>query len=88
MSDAPSPRYRTGALWLVLAGLLLVGTVASAFVVYGVLGLFASGSPWVDLPAVLVGGLVASIAMLLLTGVLYRVDRLRGVPHTEVRLFE
>lgn len=88
MTDAAPPPYRTGWLWGVLTLLLLVGTVAAAFVVYGLTDLLANGNWLLDLPALIVGAVVASIAMLLLTGILYRVDRLRGVPHREVRLFE
>jgi putative exporter of polyketide antibiotics len=88
MIDESTPKYRTGWLWGVLALLLLIGTVAAAFVVYGLTDLFATGNWAVDVPAFVGGGAVASIAMLLLTGILYRVDRLRGVPHREVALFE
>ncbi|HKV90455.1 MAG TPA: hypothetical protein VJQ43_04560 [Thermoplasmata archaeon] len=88
MTDATVPKYRTGWLWGVLAILLMVGTIAAAFVVYGLTDLFANGNWLLDVPALVGGGLVASLAMLLLTGILYRVDRLRGVPHREVRLFE
>lgn len=88
MTEVLVPKYRTGWLWGVLALLLLIGTVAAAFVVYGLTDLFATGNWVVDVPAFVGGGVVASIAMLLLTGILYRVDRLRGVPHREVALFE
>ncbi|HEV2520079.1 MAG TPA: hypothetical protein VGX00_05600 [Thermoplasmata archaeon] len=88
MSDPePPPKYRTGWLWLVLAFLLMVGSVASAFVVYGFLGVL-SGRLLPYLPITVVGGSVAVFVLLLITGMLYRVDRLRGVPHREVRLFE
>ncbi|MCI4325483.1 MAG: hypothetical protein L3K00_06355 [Thermoplasmata archaeon] len=88
MTDPTKTEYRTGWLWGVLAILLLIGTVAAAFVVYGLTQLFATGNWLLDVPAFVGGAFVASIAMLLLTGILYRVDRLRGVPHREVRLFE
>jgi hypothetical protein len=88
MTEVSVPKYRTGWLWGVLALLLLIGTVAAAFVVYGLTDLFATGNWVADVPAFVGGGAVASIAMLLLTGILYRVDRLRGVPHREVALFE
>jgi putative exporter of polyketide antibiotics len=88
MSEPSKSGYRTGWLWGVLTILLLIGTVAAAFVVYGLTDLFATGNWALDVPAFVGGGVVASIAMLLLTGILYRVDRLRGVPHREVRLFE
>ena len=88
MSDpAPGP-YRTGWLWGILALLLAIGTAAAAFVVYGVTQLLATGDWLVDVPAFIGGAVVASLSMLLITGILYRVDRLRGTPHREVPLFE
>ncbi len=86
MSDAV--RYRTGALWGVLSVLLLVGTVASAFVVYGVTDLLATGRLFRDLALSVGGALVAGLAFLLLSGILYRVDRLRGVVRRRVALFD
>ncbi|MFI5414081.1 MAG: hypothetical protein ACHQ16_00150 [Candidatus Lutacidiplasmatales archaeon] len=88
MTESNPAKYRTGWLWGVLGILLLIGTVAAAFVVYGLTDLYANGNWLVDVPAFIGGALVASVSMLLLTGMLYRVDRLRGVPHREVRLFE
>lgn len=84
---APSVRYRTGALWGILAVLLLIGTVGAAFFVYGVTDLWGTGRA-IDLLILAGGAAVATIALLLLVGMLYRVDRVRGVPHREVRLFE
>ena len=86
-SEEPAPAYRTGWLWGVLTLFLLIGTVASAFVVYAFLGIL-DGNLFPDLPIAVVGGFVAVVALLILTGMLYRVDRIRGVPHREVRLFE
>jgi cell division protein FtsW (lipid II flippase) len=86
--NASAPRYRTGAIWGVLTVLLLFGTVASAFVVYGITGWAAGGRWWVDGPIVVVAGIVALWLMLLITGVLYRIDRLRGTPHRRIELFE
>lgn len=81
-------RYRTGWLWVILTLLLIVGTAASAFVVYGATDLAATGH-WIPDLATILGGLgVAAFAFLLLAGMLYRVDRLRGVPHRVVNLFE
>ncbi|HEV8049301.1 MAG TPA: hypothetical protein VGP88_01775 [Thermoplasmata archaeon] len=88
MTEPSLPQYRTGWLWGVLAAFLAVGTVAAAFVVYGLTQLLSTGDWLVDVPLFLGGAVVASLAMLLVTGILYRVDRLRGTPHREVRLFE
>ena len=89
MTESPAtPQYRTGWLWIVLGVLLLIGTVGAAFVVYGVTDLLQNSDWLLDVPLAVGGAVVASISMLLLTGMLYRVDRLRGVYHREVRLFE
>ena len=92
MSDAgtpqAAPRYRTGWLWLVLAFFLLIGTVAAAFVVYGLTDLWSTGRWFPDLPIALAAGFVGTFVLLLMTGILYRVDRLRGVPHRQVRWFD
>jgi hypothetical protein len=88
VAEPVAPVYHTGTLWVVLAFFLMVGTVAAAFVVYGLSGVVATGALLPGLPIAVIGGAVATIAMLLIIGLLYRVDRLRGVPHREVRLFE
>ena len=81
-------RYRTGALWGVLTLLLLFGTVSAAFLVYGISDLWATGRILFDVPVIVGAGFASAILLLLVIGVLYRVDRLRGVPHREVRLFD
>ena len=88
MAEPDRPRYRTGWLWIVLTLLLIVGTVASAFVVYGITDLVGTGRWFPDALEALGGAVVAALALMLLAGMLYRVDRLRGVPHRTVRLFE
>jgi hypothetical protein len=88
VTERATPHYRTGTLWGVLTLFLLVGTVAAAFVVYGFTDLLKTGRWFPDLLELAAGGMVASLAMLLVTGILYRVDRLRGVPHRRVELFE
>jgi hypothetical protein len=88
MPEPEPPVYRTGWLWAILTGLLVLGTVASAFVVYGVTDLAVAGAWGWALVAILGGAGVATLALLLLAGMLYRVDRLRGVPHRTVNLFE
>jgi len=88
VSETTPAEYRTGWLWVVLAAFLGVGTIAAAFVVYGLTQLLTTGDWLVDVPLFVGAAVVASIAMLLVTGILYRVDRLRGTPHREVLLFE
>jgi hypothetical protein len=83
-----TPQYRYGTLWGVLALLLLGGTVSAAFFVYGLTDLFATGRALWDIPIAIAGAFLASVMLLLLIGVLYRVDRLRGVPHRRVELFD
>jgi hypothetical protein len=87
-SEESKPQYRYGTLWGILALLLLVGIVASAFFVYGLTDLFATGRALWDVPILLVGGFVATVMLLLVIGILYRVDRVRGVPHRRVELFD
>ncbi len=71
-----------------LALLLLIGTVAAAYAVWGLTDLFATHRYVLDVPVLVAGAVVASVALLFLTGILYKVDRLRGVAHREVSLFE
>jgi hypothetical protein len=83
--DAP---YRTGWIWAILTFFLIVGTVASAFVIYGATALLPAGA-YVDGAVVILAGLVVAVlAFLFLAGLLYRIDRFRGVPHRTVKLFE
>ena len=87
MSETPEkPVWKTGSLWGILAGLLLLGTVGSATVVYGALGTVA-GDPF-DLIALGLGGAVAFLAFLFMAGILYRVDRYRGATQRRVEFFE
>ncbi len=86
-SSAPSPaKATTGALWGVLAVLLVLGTVALATSVYGLLGLVAGRL--FDLVPLVAGALGSFLAFLLTAGILYRVDRYRGAAHRRVELFE
>lgn len=88
MSEAPEPTYRTGVIWAVLGLLLTLGTVSAGFFVYGLTDLFATGHYLFDVPILVGGALAACYIMLLITGILYRIDRLRGVPHRRVEFFE
>jgi uncharacterized membrane protein len=85
---AEPTEYRYGVIWVVLSVLLVIGTAASAFFVWGVLGLIAG-------PAYILSGVVAVVALfvavyvlLLIAGILYRIDRLRGTAHRRIELFE
>jgi len=80
------PTWKTGTLWGILALFLVFGTVGSATFVYGVLGVVA-GDPLYAV-AIGLGAVVAALAFLFVAGILYRVDRYRGVEHRRVELFE
>jgi len=82
------PVYRTGTLWIVLCALLVLGTVSSALVVWGLLNAYVTGNYVFDAAVVLGGAFAAVFFFLLLSGILYRIDVLRGVPHRRVMLFE
>lgn len=88
MSETPAekPEWRTGALWGILLVFLLTGTVGAATVVWGAFGLL-TGDP---LYLVAIGGgfVAAALSFLFLAGILYRVDRYRGVTQRKVALFE
>jgi hypothetical protein len=87
-SEPTMKPYRTGWIWAILTFFLVTGTVASAFVVYGLTDLWPSGAHLDAALAVGLGLLVAILSLLFLAGLLYRIDRLRGVPHRRVELFE
>jgi len=84
----PRPKYRTGWLWAILLLFLLVGSVAASYVVWGVSDLMLTGHYLLDVPVTIVAAAVTVLCVLFVTGILYRVDRLRGVAHREVALFE
>lgn len=87
MTDADeTPHWPTGVLWGILAAFLVVGTVGSATVVYGVMGVVAGQV--VDLLAIGIGTVVAVLAFLFMAGILYRVDRYRGAAERRVKFFE
>lgn len=85
---ASGPRYRTGALWAILLLFSMGGAVAASYVVWGVSNLFLTGGYLLDVPVMLGAAFVVLLCVLFVAGILYRVDRLRGVPHREVALFE
>ena len=87
MSDpGPTPKWRTGWLWGILAILLVIGTLGAATFAYGLFGLVV-GDPWSAIPMA-VGALVAILAFLFTAGILYRVDRYRGATLRRIELFE
>lgn len=82
----PAPQWRTGWLWGILAAFVIVGSAAAATVVYGALYV-AAGDP-IGLLFVVGGGVGTVLAILFTLGILYRVDRYRGVTARRVELFE
>jgi hypothetical protein len=82
------PRYRTGALWAILLLFSMAGAVAASYVVWALSNLFLTGGYLLDVPITIGAGFVVFLCVLFVVGILYRVDRLRGVPHREVALFE
>jgi purine-cytosine permease-like protein len=88
VSDSTVPQYRTGTLWGVLALFLFVGSLAAAFFVYGVTSFLSTGEWLPFLPVAIAAAIVASVTMLLITGILYKVDRLRGTPTRRIGLFD
>lgn len=83
---AAAPRWKTGWLWGILAVFVVVGSAGAATFVYGAMGV-ATGRP-IGFVFVAVGGLAAVLAFLFTLGILYRVDRYRGVTGRRVELFE
>lgn len=87
-SDDGPPVWKTGVLWVILAVLLTVGTVGAAFFVDGLTIAWGGGASLLALAAMLSGGIVSFLSFLFMAGILYRVDRYRGVAHRRVELFE
>ncbi|MGA7861129.1 MAG: hypothetical protein WCB19_04665 [Thermoplasmata archaeon] len=84
----PVPKFKTGWLWAILLLFMAGGTVSATYVVWGLSDLFLTGRYLVDVPVTIVATVVTILCVLFVSGILYRVDRLRGVPHREVALFE
>lgn len=85
-SDPARPTWKTGWLWGILAGLLVLGSAAAATGVYGALGLAAGD--WLGLAFLVGGAFGAFLAFLFMAGILYRVDRYRGATERRIELFE
>jgi hypothetical protein len=73
-------------LWVILGAFLVLGATGAATVAYGVVGVF-SGQPW-DAVALPIGVVLAVLSFLFMAGLLYRVDRYRGVNTRRIELFE
>lgn len=82
------PKWKTGVLWAILGAFLTIGTLGAAFFVYGLLLVLGIGVSVVGLAALIGGALVAFLSFLFMAGIMYRVDRYRGVAHRRVDLFE
>ena len=85
-SAATTPTWNTRPLWGILAVLLVVGTLGAATFVFGVLGVV--GGSLLSLVWATVGAVLAGLSFLFMAGILYRVDRYRGIPHRRIDLFE
>jgi hypothetical protein len=88
VGSGEAPGFKTGVIWAVLSVLLVLGTAASAFFVWALLGLLAGPAYLFDGIVLVAAAFAAVYVLLLIAGILYRIDRLRGVPHRRVELFE
>ena len=87
MTDgAEKPVWKTGWLWGILAGFVIVGSVGAATFLYGTLDAVA-GEP-IGLGFMALGAVATLLAFLFTLGILYRVDRYRGATGRRVELFE
>jgi hypothetical protein len=73
-------------LWGILAIFLVIGSAAAATAVYGALALAAGNLLGIGFLAG--GAFGALLAFLFMAGILYRVDRYRGMTGRRVDLFE
>lgn len=87
-SSEETPHWTTGVLWVILGVFLTVGTLGAVFFVYGLLLALGVGLSLLALGALVGGGLVSLLSFLFMAGILYRVDRYRGVAHRRIEFFE
>ncbi|MCL4309115.1 MAG: hypothetical protein M1606_03375 [Candidatus Thermoplasmatota archaeon] len=84
-----TPTWSTGVLWGLLAAFLLPGTAAVGILAYAVAVWIALDHDYFFGAIVAIStGVVAFLCFLFMAGILYRVDRYRGVDHKVVKLFE
>lgn len=89
MSSAETtPEWRTNALWGVLGVFVVTGTLGAATFVYGLTDLLPDRAYVLGGVAMAIGAVVTVLSVLFLLGILYRVDRYRGINHRRVNLFE
>jgi hypothetical protein len=88
MTGGAAPRYRTGVIWGVLTLFLVLGSVACAFFAYGLSEALTTHAYLLDGAIMVVAAGAALWLVLLVVGLLYRIDRLRGVAHRRIELFE
>jgi hypothetical protein len=86
LTSAEKPKWTTGTLWMILGGFIVLGSVGLATIAYGITGALAG--QWVALVAIPIGAVVGGLAFLFIAGILYRVDRYRGVTERRIELFE
>lgn len=67
---------------------MLGGAVSASYVVWGLSDLVLTGRFLLDVPVALAAAFATVVCVLFVSGILYKVDRLRGMPHREVALFE
>jgi peptidoglycan biosynthesis protein MviN/MurJ (putative lipid II flippase) len=86
LTEPETPKWKTGTLWGVLCVFLVLGSVGLATIAYGILGIL--DGQWWTLVAFPIGAAMAVLSFLFMAGILYRVDRYRGIEGRRVALFE
>jgi heme A synthase len=83
-----APKYRTGWLWGILLLFSTGGIIGGIYVVWGASSLVLTHQYLLYVPITIAAAVVTGLCVLFTSGILYKVDRLRGVAHREVALFE